>query len=78
MRVVRAADRPRRRASRQRRAGRKKLGGDDNVAPTELDVYKPERWVNDSLFRVEVREARRPGVDGWVSNPPRLDPGQMR
>ena len=33
------------------------LAGDYNVMPTELDVYKPERWVNDALFRVEVREA---------------------
>ena len=31
------------------------LVGDYNVMPTELDVYKPERWVNDALFRVEVR-----------------------
>jgi len=27
------------------------------VIPTERDVYKPERWVDDALFRVEVREA---------------------
>jgi exodeoxyribonuclease-3 len=27
------------------------LVGDFNVMPTELDVYKPERWVNDALFR---------------------------
>jgi len=33
--------------------------GDFNVMPTELDVYKPERWVNDALFRPEVREAFR-------------------
>ncbi len=33
------------------------LGGDYNVMPTELDVYKPERWTNDALFRVEAREA---------------------
>jgi exodeoxyribonuclease-3 len=33
------------------------LAGDYNVIPTERDVYKPERWVNDALFRVEVREA---------------------
>jgi exodeoxyribonuclease-3 len=33
------------------------ITGDFNVMPTELDVYKPERWVNDALFRVEVREA---------------------
>src|SRR5258705_2752802 len=31
------------------------LIGDFNVMPTELDVYKPEKWVNDALFRIEVR-----------------------
>src|SRR6476469_8722371 len=35
------------------------LAGDYNVMPTELDVYKPERWVDDALFRPEVREAFR-------------------
>ena len=30
------------------------LAGDYNVMPTELDVYKPERWVDDALFRPEV------------------------
>lgn len=33
------------------------LAGDFNVMPTELDVYKPERWVDDALFAPEVREA---------------------
>lgn len=33
------------------------LTGDYNVIPTELDVYKPERWVDDALFRPEVRMA---------------------
>ncbi len=33
------------------------LVGDYNVMPTELDVYKPERWVDDALFRPEVRAA---------------------
>jgi exodeoxyribonuclease-3 len=33
------------------------LAGDYNVIPTEADVYKPERWVDDALFRIEVREA---------------------
>ena len=33
------------------------LTGDFNVMPTELDVYKPERWVNDALFRPETRAA---------------------
>ena len=26
------------------------LVGDYNVMPTELDVYKPEKWVKDALF----------------------------
>jgi exodeoxyribonuclease-3 len=33
------------------------LAGDFNVMPTDLDVYKPERWVKDALFRPEVRSA---------------------
>ena len=33
------------------------LIGDFNVMPTELDVYKPERWVDDALFRPETRAA---------------------
>jgi exodeoxyribonuclease-3 len=33
------------------------LVGDFNVMPTDLDVYKPERWRDDALFRPEVREA---------------------
>ena len=28
------------------------LAGDYNVMPTELDVYKPERWRGDALFRL--------------------------
>jgi exodeoxyribonuclease-3 len=43
------------------------LAGDYNVMPTELDVYKAERWVNDALFRVEVRYAFRQLVEqGWT------------
>ncbi|CAM3457172.1 Exodeoxyribonuclease III [Flavobacterium longum] len=33
------------------------LAGDYNVIPTEFDVYKPERWVDDALFREETRSA---------------------
>jgi exodeoxyribonuclease III len=33
------------------------LVGDFNVMPTELDVYKPEKYINDALFRKEVRAA---------------------
>ncbi len=43
------------------------LTGDYNVMPTEKDVYKPERWVNDALFRPETRAAFRKLVDqGWT------------
>jgi exodeoxyribonuclease III len=43
------------------------LAGDYNVIPTERDVYKPERWVDDALFRVEVREAFATLLkQGWI------------
>jgi exodeoxyribonuclease-3 len=43
------------------------LAGDYNVMPTDLDVYKPERWVDDALFRPEVREAFHGLVaQGWI------------
>jgi exodeoxyribonuclease-3 len=43
------------------------LAGDYNVIPTENDVYKPERWVNDALFRTETREAfGRLLAQGWT------------
>jgi exodeoxyribonuclease-3 len=41
--------------------------GDYNVMPTELDVYKPEKWVNDALFLPEVRKAFAAIVaQGWT------------
>jgi len=43
------------------------LAGDYNIIPTEKDVYKPERWVDDALFRIEVREVfSRLTRQGWV------------
>jgi exodeoxyribonuclease III len=43
------------------------LAGDYNVIPTELDVYKPERWVDDALFRPEIRAAYRTLLEqGWT------------
>jgi len=43
------------------------LVGDYNVIPTELDVYKPERWLDDALFLPEVREAFKTLVaQGWT------------
>ena len=43
------------------------LAGDFNVMPTDLDVYKPERWVDDALFRPEVRAGfHRLLAQGWT------------
>lgn len=43
------------------------LAGDFNVMPTDLDVYKPESWRDDALFRPEVREAfHRLVAQGWT------------
>jgi exodeoxyribonuclease-3 len=43
------------------------LTGDYNVMPTELDVYKPEKWVDDALFRPETRAAFHNLVaQGWT------------
>lgn len=33
------------------------LVGDFNVMPTDIDVYAPDRWRDDALFRPEVRAA---------------------
>lgn len=53
------------------------LVGDYNVMPTELDVYKPERWVNDALFRPEVRTAFKNLVaQGWTDAIRKLYPNQ--
>jgi exodeoxyribonuclease-3 len=43
------------------------LAGDFNVMPTERDVYKPERWLDDALFAPEVRAAfARLLGQGWT------------
>jgi exodeoxyribonuclease III len=43
------------------------LLGDLNIIPTELDVYAPDRWTEDALFRPEVREAfQRLLAQGWT------------
>lgn len=51
------------------------LCGDYNVMPTELDVYKPERWVDDALFRPEVRAAFKSLAEqGWTDAIRKLHP----
>jgi exodeoxyribonuclease-3 len=53
------------------------LAGDYNVMPTDLDVYKPERWVDDALFRPEVRAAfHRLTAQGWTDALRKLHPDQ--
>jgi exodeoxyribonuclease III len=54
------------------------LTGDYNVMPTEKDVYKPERWVDDALFRPETRAAFKKLVDqGWTDAIRKLYPDEI-
>ena len=43
------------------------LAGDYNVIPEDLDVYKPERWLDDALFQPEPRALyRKLLAQGWT------------
>jgi len=54
------------------------LTGDFNVMPTELDVYKPERWVKDALFRPETRLAFKTLLEqGWTDAIRKLYPTEV-
>ncbi|HAO27259.1 MAG TPA: exodeoxyribonuclease III [Chryseobacterium indologenes] len=45
------------------------LIGDFNIIPNAEDVYKPERWENDALYRKEVRKAYRELIrKGWIDS----------
>lgn len=51
------------------------LAGDYNVIPTEQDVYKPERWLDDALFRPETRTAfNELLMQGWTDGIRKLYP----
>jgi exodeoxyribonuclease-3 len=51
------------------------LAGDYNIMPTDLDVYSPERWRDDALFRPEVREVfERLMAQGWTDALRKLHP----
>jgi exodeoxyribonuclease III len=53
------------------------IAGDYNVIPTEIDVYKPERWVKDALFRPETRAAFSQLVaQGWTDALRKTHPDQ--
>ena len=54
------------------------LTGDYNVMPTEIDVYKPERWLDDALFRPETRSAFKKLVgQGWTDAIRKLYPDEI-
>jgi len=43
------------------------LIGDYNVMPTDLDTYKPEKYINNALFRPETKAAYKQLIDsGWT------------
>jgi exodeoxyribonuclease III len=53
------------------------MAGDYNVMPTDLDVYAPERWRDDALFRPEVRKAYAELLKlGWEDALRHLYPGK--
>jgi exodeoxyribonuclease-3 len=53
------------------------LAGDYNVIPTDLDVYKPERWLDDALFQPEPRaQYRRLLKQGWTDALRHLHPNE--
>lgn len=54
------------------------LTGDYNVMPAGIDVYKPERWVDDALFRPETRSAFKTLVaQGWTDAIRKLYPDEV-
>jgi len=53
------------------------LAGDFNVMPTDLDVHKPERWLDDALFAPEARaEYFRLLDQGWTDAVRTLHPNE--
>jgi exodeoxyribonuclease-3 len=53
------------------------LAGDYNVIPSELDAYKPERWMNDALFFPESRAAYQTLLaQGWTDALRELHPDE--
>jgi len=53
------------------------LAGDYNIIPTDADVYKPERWLDDALFQPEPRaQYERLLEQGWTDSLRRLHPDE--
>ncbi|WP_395399512.1 exodeoxyribonuclease III [Pseudoduganella sp. UC29_106] len=54
------------------------MAGDYNVMPTDIDVYKPERWLTDALFRPETRAAFHKLLEqGWTDAIRHLHPDEV-
>ncbi|KKX52181.1 MULTISPECIES: exodeoxyribonuclease III [Sphingobacterium] len=53
------------------------LIGDFNIIPTEMDTYKPEKYTDNALFRIEVRKAFEDLIaQGWLDTIRKLFPDQ--
>lgn len=51
--------------------------GDFNIIPTDSDVYKPESWKDDALFRPEVKKAYSELIKkGWLDSIRKLYPDE--
>lgn len=51
------------------------LIGDYNVIPTELDTYKPEKYIDNALFMPESKKAYKKLIDlGWTDALRKLHP----
>jgi len=51
--------------------------GDFNVIPAEIDAYRPEKYIEDALFRPEVRDAFNGIISqGWTDGLRHLYPGE--
>lgn len=54
------------------------LLGDYNIVPTDLDAYKPERWVNDAVFFPEPKELFQKLLkQGWTDSIRALFPDEV-
>jgi exodeoxyribonuclease III len=54
------------------------LCGDFNAVPTDLDAYKPERWVGDAVFFPETKDLyRRLIAQGWTDALRQIHPDEV-
>jgi exodeoxyribonuclease-3 len=54
------------------------LCGDYNAVPTDLDAYKPERWIGDAVFFPETKDLyRRLIAQGWTDALRQMHPDEV-